>query len=84
MNLFGIDINIENIVKLYEKGKIAKMYEQMYYTANKLAREDLNTFRIKTIFGRKDPSEFIEYLDERKEYHMREMKKLLDRKLKQK
>jgi hypothetical protein len=80
MNLFNFDLN--NIIKLFKKGDIPKVYEKMYFVAEKLAWRDFHGYKTELFFNK--TIRYMDYVDERREYHMNEMKKLLRESMKYK
>jgi hypothetical protein len=77
---------INNLIKLISKGKIHTAYGQMYKTACKLAKEDAFAFSRPKIIrnalsGKKSEKsaliEYTEYIENRVEYHLRNMEKLV-------
>ena len=88
LNLFKIDI--ENLAKLSQKGKIVKVYRAMYSEAERLAVKELRLFihELAVTKYNMDAIAGVElifnYRKDRISYHMDEMKKLLEMSLKAK
>ena len=92
MSLFDIHLHLDNLVKLYEKGRIVKVYDKMNKEAEMLAVHEIETFLVelkhklasKEIEGMNVINLLIDFRKERIDYHMSEMKKLLNEQLKHK
>lgn len=87
LNLFNLDFG--NLAKLMNKGRVDKVYQKMWYVADRLSREEFNTFRLELLANAnklKSTSELITTLTDFKKdritFHMNEMKQLLEMSLK--
>jgi hypothetical protein len=86
-NLFNLDFS--NLAKLMSKGRVDTVYYKMYRVADKLTKEDFQRFKLEVLAKSdkfKDTSEFAltlsNFFNERIEFHMNEMKKLLEMSMK--
>jgi len=85
LNIFKIDF--QNLVKLSQKGRIVSVYRRMNKEAEKLANKEFDLFlRQEAIIKRgSDVKTWFElimkYRKDRIDFHMNEMKKLLDKAL---
>jgi hypothetical protein len=87
LNIFNLDFG--NLAKLMNKGRVDKVYQKMWYVADRLSREEFNTFRIELLANAnkfKSTTELLTTLTDFKKdritFHMNEMKKLLEMSLK--
>ena len=87
LNIFNLDFG--NLAKLINKGRVDKVYQKMWYVADRLSREEFETFRIELLANTrkfKNTSHLLTTLTDFKKdritYHMNEMKKLLEMSLK--
>ena len=87
LNIFNLDFG--NLAKLLNQGRVDKVYYKMYKVADKLSREEFETWKyeyLATMNKRKDLSEQITTLTDFKKdriaFHMNEMKQLLEMSLK--
>ena len=85
----NLALDFGNLAKLINKGRIDKVYQKMWYVADKLSREEFQTFKFELLAQTdkiKDMSELITSLTDFKKdritFHMNEMKKLLEMSLK--
>jgi len=87
-------IDFSNIVKLFRKGDIHKVYSKMFDTADFCAVEELKRYipRLETktnrnLMNHEDFIKFVDkiakYRDQRFKYHMEQMKELLKIRLKE-
>jgi len=83
--MFDLKIDLGNLTKLLNKGRIDKVYDKMYYVADKRAREETQTFLLELqakVNEIKDPLHLItmisDFKKERISFHMNEMKQLLE------
>lgn len=88
--MFDITLDFGNLAKLMNKGRIDKVYKKMWYLADKLSREEFNTFKIELLANStkyKTTSDLLNTLTDFKKdriaFHMDEMKKLLEMSLKE-
>lgn len=88
-----INFNIKNMIKLFRQGKISKLYSEMYSIAEEFAIHEVNIKKgiiMQKLDKRLNPNEYFgkyiekisDYRDKRLNYHMNEMKKLLEMGLK--
>ena len=87
LNIFNLDFG--DLAKLMTKGRVDKVYQKMWYAADRLSREEFNTFKLELLASSnklKTTSELITTLTDFKKdritFHMNEMKKLLEMSLK--
>ena len=89
ITLFSIDF--KNLVKLFKKGKIPKVYSEMYSTAESIALHEtekfMNEIYLKNLENKinKTPKDTFDYFsriqkfrEERIEFHLSKMFKLLE------
>ncbi|RLF59243.1 MAG: hypothetical protein DRN27_03125 [Thermoplasmata archaeon] len=83
LNLFNFDFS--DLAKLMNKGRVDKVYYKMYQVADKLSREEFDTFRIELLaksHGFESTPELLtaltDFKKDRISFHMDEMKKLLE------
>ena len=87
LNLNIFNINFQNLVKLSQKGRIISVYRRMYKEAEKLANKEFDLFlRQEAILKRGSDvktwfESIMKYRKDRIDFHMNEMKKLLDKAL---
>ena len=98
--MVGINLDLGNIVKLFSKGNIVKVYDKMFRLAERFANHEAENYKIELknkikiaeLAGKKFDKDFpIEtvhsiwkFRNERFDYHMNEMKDLLIKANKQK
>jgi len=88
LNIFNI--NLQNLVKLYEKGRIVSVYHKMYKEAERLANKEFDLFMHEEFIRKRGQDtlsvfeSIIQYRKDRIEYHYNEMKQLFERSLKYK
>ena len=87
LNIFNLDFG--NLAKLVNKGRVDKVYQKMWYVADRLSREEFETFRLELLANSdkfNSTSELITSLTDFKKdritFHMNEMKQLLEMSLK--
>lgn len=87
LNLNIFNINFQNLVKLSQKGRIISVYRRMHKEAEKLANKEFDLFlRQEAILKRGSDvktwfESIMKYRKDRIDFHMNEMKKLLDKAL---
>ena len=87
LNIFNLDFG--DLAKLISKGRVDKVYYKMYTVADRLSREEFNTFKLELLANTnkfKDVPELLitltDFKKDRITFHMNEMKKLLEMSLK--
>jgi len=89
LNIFNLDFG--NLIKLMNKGRIDKVYKKMWHVADSLSKKELEIFiyelpvkaKAKEIKTRYDIlSSVINFKKDRMDFHMNEMKQLLEMSLK--
>lgn len=85
--IFNLDFS--NLAKLMNKGRIDKVYKKMWHVAESLATKELRTFVYELPAREKEfetPSDIlssvINFKKDRIDYHMNQMKQLLEKSLK--
>ena len=87
LNIFNLDFG--NLAKSLNKGRIDKVYLKMYKVAQRLTSEDFKRFQLELLAKSnkfKDTRDLTmtlsDFFKDRIEFHMNEMKQLLEKSLK--